>query len=375
MDASTINEAMKPGSDREYKPDDLGKFGLGLKTASLSQCRRLTVASRQSKAQRRIEARRLDVDWIVEEDKWKAFILSAPDRDDILVEPLDQRPGTVVLWESLDRILGYKIPWGEAARAGLLRLAEQLDVHLGMVFHRFLAGEAGKRKKLTIRVNGSRIEPWDPFARSERRTEELPLIEFDVRTDTGVGIAGLRRFVLPPKEGFSSEAEWNRAGAFGRWNSLQGFYIYRANRLIQVGGWNRMRTQDEHSKLARAAIDFFPDLDSAFEINWAKVKVILPTHLREDLKQPIEDLVRRAKAVYSHSGSGSGGDAGARGRTRGSRGSAGGGSARGSGGVSHRDTKKALESAATRAGVRPALRKIVSELRSDDPEVARALGW
>jgi hypothetical protein len=104
--------------------------------------------------------------------------------------------------------------------------------------------------------------------------------------------------VLPRQDRFSSEAAFMRAGGPGRWNSQQGLYIYRANRMIQSGGWSRLRTSDEHSKLARAALDFHPDLDSAFEVNVAKARVNLPADLRERLRDPIDDLARWAQRVY-----------------------------------------------------------------------------
>jgi hypothetical protein len=126
----------------------------------------------------------------------------------------------------------------------------------------------------------------------------LPVREFEVRTSTGIGLVRLRPFVLPRQDRFSSESAFIRAGGPARWNSQQGLYMYRANRLIQSGGWCRMRTKDEHSKLARAALDFHPDLDSAFEVNVAKATVSLPADLRERLREPIDDLARWAQRVY-----------------------------------------------------------------------------
>ncbi len=60
MNGSTITEAMRFGTERDYEADELGKFGLGLKTASLSQCSRLTVASRVDRSAKRIEVRQWD---------------------------------------------------------------------------------------------------------------------------------------------------------------------------------------------------------------------------------------------------------------------------------------------------------------------------
>src|SRR6266511_4174980 len=277
MSAATITEAMRYGSQRPYgTDDDLGKFGLGLKTASMSQCRRLSVASRTGNLNSPIQVRILDLDHIEQTDEWEVLVAKPSRCDALVVEPLQYQIGTVVLWQSLDRVLGY----------------------LGMVFHRFLAGEIPRRRKLTITINGTKVEAWDPFARDEPATEVLPVREFEVRTPTGVGLVRLRPFVLPRQDRFSSEAAFMRAGGPGRWNSQQGLYIYRANRMIQSGGWSRLRTSDEHSKLARAALDFHPDLDSAFEVNVAKARVNLPADLRERLREPIDDLARWAQRVY-----------------------------------------------------------------------------
>lgn len=106
-------------------------------------------------------------------------------------------------------------------------------------------------------------------------------------------------FILPTKDKFSNVRAFERMSGPDKWNRQQGFYIYRADRMIQSGGWCRMRTADEHTKVARVAIDFFPDLDSAFEINIAKFRVTLPLELREKLEAPVERIARRARTVYS----------------------------------------------------------------------------
>jgi hypothetical protein len=372
MTGSTLTDAMRYGSDRRYTADDLGKFGLGLKTASMSQCRRLTVASRTDPRRRKLEVRVLDLDEIEKTDKWEVYDLDSSQRMEHLTLPLDDHTGTVVLWEELDRVLNYKVPWGERAKSGLLTLAERLDQHLGMVFHRFLAGEARRRRKLAITINGTAVEPWDPFARGEKHTEGLTAQEFELHTSSGKGTVGYRPYVLPPKQRFSSDTAFERVGGPARWNLQQGFYIYRADRMIQSGGWCRMRTADEHTKLARAALEFYPDLDSAFEINVAKIRVTLPPELRDQLKESVERLVRRAKTVYGRKD-----DAGSSGKgTHGVSSRRGGSSAqpaRKAGAVRH--VRVALEEAARKADEEEALKRIVRALRTDSPEVADELGW
>lgn len=299
MSGTTITEAMRFGTEREYEADELGKFGLGLKTASLSQCFRFTVASRIDKNTRRIEVRQWDLEHVESTNRWEIIDIPASDRPDALIEPLQNSTGTVVLWEQLDRVLGYKIPWGDRARNGFFRLAEELDLHLGMVFHRFLSGEARRRKKLKITINGTTVEAWDPFARSEKATISLPDQEFEITSDDGPGLVAYRPYILPPRERFSSLKEFERLAGPGKWNYQQGFYIYRADRMIQSGGWSYMRTSDEHTKLARVALEFMPDLDSAFDLNVAKARVNLPASLKQQLKSHIEQLAKQARKAYT----------------------------------------------------------------------------
>lgn len=380
MSGTAITEAMRYGSQRGYTSHDLGKFGLGLKTASLSQCRSLMVASRTDPGRNRIEARRFDLDQVEATDQWEVEVLAPGDRPAELVDPLRQGPGTVVLWNRLDRVLEYKVPWGERARNGMYNLAERLDLHLGMVFHRFLAGETPRRRRLTIRVNGAKVAAWDPFARDEPLTETLPSVEIDVVTPGCSGLVAFRPFVLPPRELFSTPKAFERYAGPAKWNQQQGLYIYRANRLIQSGGWNYLRAADEHTKLARGALEFFPDLDPAFEINIAKMRVTLPGDLRDKLKTPVDNLVRRAQVVYRKGqkpdppeprspkpkspkaepggrGGGHGGEPEPPPPGRGPR------------------LRRALEGAAERAGEQAALDRIVEQLATVDPGAARELGW
>jgi hypothetical protein len=392
MPGGRITEAMRYGSEREYDDDDLGKFGLGLKTASMSQCRRLTVASRQG-AGGRIEVRQLDLDYIEARNDWEVLILGAAERPDEAIEPLRKR-GTVVLWEGLDRILTYKDPSSGWARNHLIGLAEALDQHLGMVFHRFLQGEA-RRAKLKISINGTTIRPWDPFARSEAVTMQLPAKTYEVNTPHGSGLVEVAPFILPPKASFSSPAEHKRlAGPYG-WNRQQGLYIYRSDRLIQAGSWSRMRTIDEHTKLARVGVSFAPSLDDAFGINVAKMRVSLPPELREQLESDIGQVARRARKVYDTKPDTTGGGGARRGSAPGSgdtpsgrNGAAAGGAGAKPGGARNgaaRDEddreaasqrrRDALVTAARYAGEEQALERIVVALTRSDREVARDLGW
>lgn len=390
MDGGTLQEALRYGSEREYGSEDLGKFGFGLKTASTSQCRRVTVASRKAKQNARLEVRCLDLEHIEETSRWEILVLDGADRPEHVTAPLQDHTGTVVLWEDLDRILEYKDPWGEWARKKLFALAEEVDQHLAMVFHRFLAGEVKDHPKLTITINGStKVEPWDPFCRDEPKTESFPAKDLKVAGDGGVGFVRVSSYVLPQQRDFSSDAAWRRASGPLQWNRQQGLYVYRANRMIQSGGWNRIRAQDEHTKLARMSLDFFPNLDAVFGINIAKAYVTLPDDLRKDLQPLIAQCTRSADQKYRNERpkSGTGGSAAVPSRSSRSTRSSSGGAEFGTGPfdpygnrqdrpmATRKAPREAIEEVADRVGETAALKKIVGGLRARHPEVARELGW
>lgn len=296
MTERLLDEAMRYGSSRTYGASDLGHFGLGLKTASLSQGRRLTVASRSTR-RGPIRIRRWDLDRVALTDSWHLERLTSSQCPSVLTDPLVGSTGTVVLWERLDRVLGARRPSGEAAARRLDSAAHEIAEHLAMVFHRFLAGEA-PGPSLAISVAGVELTPWDPFARDERLTRALPAqplaIEFaGVHHDVIV-----QPYVLPAQHHFSSPEAHERASGPHRWNRQQGLYVYRRDRLIQSGGWNRLRTLDEHAKLARIAIDIPPGADAAFRINVSKMTVVLPESLRPQLRALIAGVVSLAQDVY-----------------------------------------------------------------------------
>jgi hypothetical protein len=207
---------------------------------------------------------------------------------------LAEGSGTVVIWEKLDRMLPERhadTGWG---RRRMSSLAQRTTEHLGMVFHRFLDGTSSRHLVLT--VNADKVESWDPFATCETATLELPTLTMDVGLTAGE--VRLRRFVLPPRDRFSSTEAFERMSGPLKWNRQQGLYVYRADRLVQFGGWNGLRAIDEHTKLARASLDFGTDLDEAFQINVAKMKVSLPPSLRPILEKPLHELCLLADEAY-----------------------------------------------------------------------------
>src|SRR6266480_6096357 len=129
MPVARMNEAMRYGTERDYSPSELGKFGLGLKTASLSQCERLTVATRTNPERRGIEIRCWDLQHVRDQDRWELLRLSTREVGEEVVEPLQDSTGTVVMWERLDRVLRYRLPDGRAAERAFERLCREIEEH------------------------------------------------------------------------------------------------------------------------------------------------------------------------------------------------------------------------------------------------------
>ena len=389
MDTDTITESLRIGSIRDYADDDLGKFGFGLKTASISQCRRLVVGSRIAPKRARVEARVFDLDHIERTNKWEILVLDPDERPEALTEPLQHTTGTVVLWQGLDRVLTYKDPEGHWARRKLLEQTEVVAQHLGMVFHRFLSGKVRGRRKVRIFVNDAIVEPWDPFCLDEPGTDVLESSYYQVVSEGSQGIVALHPYVLPGQSEFTDANAWNRASGPNRWNNQQGLYIYRSDRLIQWGGWNRLRTNDEHTKLARVSLDFSPELDAAFGINISKAIVKLPVELRDEIQPVIRQVCSAAQARYRNSSPrpkpgprnptptptpprpSPTPDTAPHGLPPISGPTAGAASAE----DARAAARPALEKAALEAGEGEALDRIVASLQRISPEVAHDLGW
>jgi hypothetical protein len=223
------------------------------------------------------------------------------------------------MWEDLDRIFDYKLPWGRAAETGLASICRDIEAHLSMVFHRFLAQQARRALALTITVQGNPIDAWDPFATTESGTIKLDRQTVSLRYAGRIHSIPVQPYILPNQMQFSTTRAWEAASGPGKWNRQQGLYIYRGGRMIQSGGWNRLRTSDEHTKLARIAIDIPRAADVAFGINVSKMRVLIPAEARAELKAIASAVANRAQLAYRqtdghHGQASSGGGSAGRGR-------------------------------------------------------------
>jgi hypothetical protein len=294
-EAQLIN-AMRPGSQNpleERAADDLGRFGLGLKTASFSQCRRLTVASRAEN--HAVATRRWDLDYVNQVNEWRLLRTPAEGSTQKLNQLQTMACGTIVLWECLDRIIGDVKTDDQKGQDDFLAAVEVVENHLAMVFHRFLE----KRNGLKIWINQRPVQPWNPFLPDAEATQFLPLELLAFRGET----VKIQSYILPHHSKIDPDRYQKAAGVNG-WNAQQGFYVYRNQRLLVAGDWLGLGEyrKDEHCKLARIQLDLPNSMDSDWNIDIKKSRARPPASLKTDLKR-IAKLTRdRATDIYRHRG-------------------------------------------------------------------------
>ncbi len=288
MGRKALENAMTLGSDRNEKEDcelELGRFGLGLKSASFSQCLRLTVASKDCN---KINAMRYDLKKIEISNEWKLDIL---DDDEIKILPeidklFEAKSGTIVIWEQFDKIEESSKSFKDSFIT-TIGLAKQ---HIEFVFHRFY-------DSINFEFNGHKIEKRDPFlsvhkSSQEGRTQEIPI--------EGNKIV-VTPFVLPYANSLTEEQK----KMLGNPKSLyddQGFYIYRNKRLIIWGSWLHMNIRSEFNKLARVRVDIPSDLDSMWMLDVKKSSAKIPDIIKEQLRISIKDSIIRSKREIKYPG-------------------------------------------------------------------------
>lgn len=283
--------AMRPGSRNPLETrdgPDLGRFGLGLKSASFSQCRRLTVVSRKSG---KTSAAIWDLDDVAARNEWAVQL----PEDVIGIPAVDQLgpTGTLVLWEKLDRLTGgYSTNPAKRAEVINQRIAET-ERHLRLIFHRFLE----ENKPLRLLLNGRPLRPLDPFARKSLAT----IIDPEERLSLNQGEVEIQSYTLPHHKQMS-KVDWDDIGGPDGHLKSQGFYLYRGNRLIVHGTWFGLCRQAEHTKLARVRIDIPNSMDGEWKIDVKKSSAQLPPVVRDRLKKVIERIQAGSKRTYNKRG-------------------------------------------------------------------------
>ena len=266
---------------------DLGRFGLGMKTASLSQGRCLTVITKQL-GDKEPSVRRWDLAHVRKADAWE-LLLEPTELAQPYIDAINrQGHGTAIVIEQLDRVSFLHVPPAEVD-SHLAAALEAIRSHLAMVFHRFILED-----RLEIRLGEPLIQPWDPYLTgfSTALASEKLVLPGDK------GVIHVAPFVLPHHSRLTNEQHERGAGPLG-WNAHQGFYIYRGRRLIVPGTWlNLNLKKEEHYKLARIQVDLPNTMDTDWQLNVMKSHVAAPSLLRDDFRRIASDVRRQASDVY-----------------------------------------------------------------------------
>jgi len=296
MDEIAVEGAMTYGSPERAIKKSLGKFGLGLKTASSSMCRRYSVLSKSGENDQ-FATLTWDLDHVQEVGDWEVLEVPVSDEDKEAFNELCGPIGTLVKWEKCDRLLGRtRSPDHSDAKvlAGINKIVKNLDEHLATYFHRFLDPDDDRAPNVKMFVNGSPVIPWNPFAPGLSESSELPVIEAET-ADGNTSEITMTGWFLPHKNDCNKDQQKLVKHA----NNKQGFWIFRESRLIQSGTWADIGlTQEPHYSLLRVEFDFTHELDEAFDVDVKKSKIQIDPGLAEELSRQMRPLRREAQARH-----------------------------------------------------------------------------
>lgn len=278
-------EAMRLGSkdpEEEREKKDLGRFGLGLKTASFSQCKSLTVIT---KKENKMSFKKWDLDLIEKENEW---LLITPNLNEFkhisLLEKLNaQKSGTLVIWEKIDSI----------QKENYYEELNLLREHLALVFHRFLDGSI-RGRKILLDLNNNLIKGFNPFNESNTATQTLPeqLIKFENKT------VKITPYILPHHNKLSNE-EYNKYATNDGYTKSQGFYLYRSGRLLIHGTWWGLNKISDAHRLIRIRVDISNDQDEIWNIDVKKSIASPNMFIKGELKKILNSILNRGKNVYT----------------------------------------------------------------------------
>ena len=297
MTPSQAQDAMQLGAvgpKDSRSSDDLGRFGMGLKTASFSQCKKLTLISRTADSDC-WHGLRWDLDLVEKENAWLVEVIDPVSCVESLNEIGFLHPtGTAVIWNTFDRAID---PTAASGERDYDRRIKALIDHLALTFHRFIRGQ-GVPRKVSLRLNNRLIEAKDPFAIKPEPDKQASTLLSNESIRLGACSVRIKAYLLPHPTSFSHSFA-NRVSPSGDHHAGQGIYIYRAGRLIASGGWHRLTRASEANKLARIQVEFSNDADSLWRLDVRKSRVDLPSSLREQLRRVITQCSKKSSTTFT----------------------------------------------------------------------------
>jgi hypothetical protein len=299
MDAAGLHGAMRYGAAKRVSAKSLGKFGLGLKTASSSICLRYGLVSRQAD-DGQLQKLEWDLEHVGEINDWKMLREPVTDKEANWYGELCGDHGTLVVWSKCDRLLSKDYPeaGGTAERNAIKYRIDKLSEHVALVFHRYLDEADTEYPTVKITVNGKAVSPWNPFY-PERSEQVLPdharVIPMQLEDGT-IHEARMKAWILPHSKDLTEAENKEKARITSRG---QGFYIYREGRIIHHGGWlGVFRSDDPHYSLLRVEFDFDHQLDDAFKIDVKKSRILFDPALEEALRKTLTPYWNEADNRY-----------------------------------------------------------------------------
>ena len=299
MKSEALIEAMRlgcSGPSALRHGQDLGRFGMGLKTASLAHCRRLTVVSKNANA--RLATARWDLAEIARHGEWRLETELSQEGNPEWQWLANRSQGTLVIWDDLDRLVTSDCQSTDLRiKEGFFRIAEEVSNHCGMVFHRFISTG---RIRIVIGSDpetGTACKPWDPMLESHPDIRPTP----EERLEGGVRLRG---FVLPRPDRFTSEKERDKAGGPEGWVAQQGMHVYRGDRLLLYGGWMGLRdgrkawTRDPACQLARIRLEFPSTADAEWALDISKRHARIPDRYRTKVMTLVRYVREKAKTAW-----------------------------------------------------------------------------
>lgn len=288
MNKEELVLAMTPGSkdpDEERSEKDLGRFGMGLKTASFSQCKRLTCITKREDYT--TIKRCWDIDFINEENEWQ--LLDFVSDNSFLEKTEKQKSGTIVLWEKLDRIVGNADFNNESVKNAFYQEMVSVKHHLSLVFHKFI-----ESKRIKIYFQNNEIEAYNPFLLNLNPKPEMGQPE-------AFGNVEITYFILPHMSEIGKVDYENSGGSLG-WFQEQGFYLYRGDRLLVAGDWLGLEKKRDYSKLARIAVNFTNTNDFNWNLDIKKSTATPPVEIRKELARIAKIAIMKSAKIYNWRG-------------------------------------------------------------------------
>jgi hypothetical protein len=309
MTEEMLDNAMTPGFQNPNDPrdkSDLGRFSLGLKTASWSQSHKLSVWSKSNEEPSLISSMGWDIDHVLQTNKWICQKnLDAPNELEQLIKI---KSGTLVKWEKFHTPLFLSSSQSQEALDEFNLNIRSVEKYLGMIFHRFIEGKVKYNKNngsLNIFINNNLIRAWNPFHASSK---VIPITTPTDEINCAQSIIEIKGYILPHQEHLSAN-EIEEGGGPNGWLQQQGFYVYRGDRLLVAGDWLGLRSysgrlwgKDEQYKLARISIDIPNTLDKTWQIDLKKTTATPPHFLVAILTRQADLIREEAKKSFVHRG-------------------------------------------------------------------------